>query len=140
MPDWAIATLAEHEVDKRPALLSWETLARARTGDKLWDAAQLSLLMHGELHNNVRMTWDKEIVSWTSDAQSALATMIDLNHRYALDGRDPASYGGILWCLGQFDRPFPPPRPILGTVRDRSSAEQAKRLNPQAYRGHPRPK
>ena len=28
---------------------------------------------------------------------------IDLNHRYALDGRDPASFGGLLWCFGAFD-------------------------------------
>ena len=96
------------EVDQRPALMSWETLARGRTGDVLWDAAQRSLLIQGELHNNVRMTWGKSILNWTPDAEAALATMIDLNHRYALDGRDPASYGGILWCLGQFDRPFPP--------------------------------
>ena len=41
--------------------------------------------------------------------------MIDLNHRYALDGRDPASYGGLLWCLGQFDRPFEPETNIFGT-------------------------
>ena len=59
LPDWAIATLGEHEVDERPAQLSWETLARGKTGDALWDAAQRSLLMHGELHNNVHMTWGK---------------------------------------------------------------------------------
>ena len=126
LPAWALATLAEHAADERPALMSWETLARGRTGDALWDAAQQSLLMHGELHNNVRMTWGKAILNWTADAKHALAMMIDLNHRYALDGRDPASYGGILWCLGQFDRPFPPARPILGTVRDRSSVPHAK--------------
>lgn len=56
--------------------------------------------------------------------------MIDLNHRYALDGRDPASYGGILWCLGQFDRPFQPAQPIFGTVRSRPTSEHATRLNP----------
>ena len=104
-----------------------------QTGDALWDAAQRSLLMHGELHNNVRMTWGKAILNWTPDAETALATMIDLNHRYALDGRDPASYGGILWCLGQFDRPFTPPRPIFGTVRWRSTTEHAKRLDADAY-------
>lgn len=136
LPDWAIETLTSHEGDERPALLSWETLARARTGDELWDAAQRSLLAHGELHNNVRMTWGKALLSWTSDASTALATLVDLNHRYALDGRDPASYGGILWCLGQFDRPFPPPRRILGTLRDRSTAQHAKRLNPRAYQEH----
>lgn len=62
--------------------------------------------------------------------------MIDLNHRYALDGLDPASFGGILWCLGQFDRPFPPARPILGVVRDRSTAEHSKRLDPDRFFQH----
>lgn len=133
LPDWALETLQEHERDERRQLLSWEALARGKTGDAIWDAAQRSLLMHGELHNNVRMTWGKSILNWTPDAKSALATIIDLNHRYALDGRDPASYGGILWCLGQFDRPFPPERPILGTVRDRSTEQHAKRLDARAY-------
>ena len=133
LPDWAVATLAEHERDPRPALFSIETLARGRTGDMLWDAGQRSLLIHGELHNNVRMTWGKSLLNWTPNAKLALETMIDLNHRYALDGRDPASYGGILWCLGQFDRPFPPKRPIFGTVRDRSTQEHSRRLDPQAY-------
>lgn len=136
LPAWAIETLDDHARDERRELLSWECLARGKTGDELWDAAQRSLLMQGELHNNVRMTWGKSILNWTQDAKSALAKMIDLNHRYALDGRDPASYGGILWCLGQFDRPFPPPRPIFGTVRERSSDQHAKRLDTQAYREH----
>ena len=134
LPDWARETLATHEADQRPALHSWETLARAQTGDDLWDAAQKSLLMHGELHNNVRMTWGKAILNWTPDAKSALAAIVDLNHRYALDGRDPASYGGILWCLGQFDRPFPPEKSILGTVRERPTETHAERLDVAAYR------
>ncbi len=133
LPGWALATLQEHARDTRPALPTWEVLARGRTGDDLWDAAQRSLLIHGELHNNVRMTWGKSLLHWTPDARTALATMIDLNHRYALDGQDPASYGGLLWCLGQFDRPFPPPRPIFGTVRDRSTKQHAQRLDPRKY-------
>lgn len=133
LPAWARDTLEEHALDPRPTLHSWETLARGRTGNRLWDAAQRSLLIHGELHNNVRMTWGKALLNWTPDAQTALSTMIDLNHRYALDGRDPSSYGGILWCLGQFDRPFSPARPILGTVRDRSTSEHAKRLDPERF-------
>ena len=133
LPQWARATLAEHAEDRRPALFSWETLARAATGDALWDAAQRSLLMRGELHNNLRMTWGKMLVPWTRDARAALSMLIDLNHRYALDGQDPASYGGLLWCLGQFDRPFAPPRPIWGTVRPRSTEEHARRLDPEAY-------
>lgn len=129
LPDWARTTLRAHESDARPALPTWETLSRGTTGDPLWDAAQASLRIHGELHNNVRMTWGKRLLSWTSDAQTALDLLIDLNHRFALDGRDPASYGGLLWCLGVFDRPFPPERPILGTVRERSSIAHARRID-----------
>jgi len=136
LPAWARETLAEHASDTRAAIYSWETLARGRSEDPLWDAAQLSLLRHGELHNNVRMTWGKAMPHWTPDAAAALAMLIDLNHRYALDGRDPASYGGILWCLGQFDRPFPPTRPVLGTVRGRSTHDHARRLDVVQYRRH----
>ena len=133
LPSWARDTLRDHEQDKRDALFSWESLARGVTGDALWDAAQASLLIHGELHNNVRMTWGKALLSWTKNAKQALSTLIDLNHRYALDGRDPASYGGILWCLGQFDRPFPSESRIFGTVRDRSTKQHAKRLDPVLF-------
>ena len=133
IPAWARETLAKHERDHRE-VLSWERLARAQSGDALWDATQQSLLRHGELHNNVRMTWGKAIPLWSEDAEQALERLVDLNHRYALDGRDPASYGGLLWCLGQFDRPFTPPVRILGTVRPRPSQEHLKRLNLDAYR------
>lgn len=134
IPKWAVDTLREHENDLRPAEFDWESLARGRTGDTLWDAAQLSLLVHGELHNNVRMTWGKAFVHWTPTAEEALRLMVDLNHRYALDGRDPASYGGLLWCLGQFDRPHNPPHPVFGTVRTRPTEEHAARLDPDRYR------
>ncbi len=132
LPAWAISTLTEHERDPR-TILSWETLSRARTGERLWDAAQRSLVKHGELHNNVRMTWGKAILEWTENYRQALERLIDLNHRYALDGRDPASYGGILWCLGQFDRPFFPEQPILGSVRPRPVRFHEQRTDVDAY-------
>ena len=133
VPDWARQTLERHQSDIREAVLSWEALARGETGDALWDAAQLSLLRQGELHNNVRMTWGKAILNWTSNPQEALEMMVDLNHRFALDGRDPASYGGLLWCLGQFDRPFEPETSILGTVRPRPTSTHAQRLSTEDY-------
>lgn len=136
IPKWARESLSSHETDPRVQLPSWETLARGRTKVPLWDAAQHSLLIHGELHNNVRMTWGKAFLSWTADAESAWRLMTDLNHRYALDGRDPASFGGLLWCLGQFDRPFKPPQPIYGTVRPRPIEAHAERLEPAAYAAH----
>ncbi|QEG23709.1 FAD-dependent oxidoreductase [Mariniblastus fucicola] len=129
IPNWAQETLEEHLRDPRESIYSWEELARAQTDDALWNAAQRSLLRQGELHNNVRMTWGKAILNWTETPQRALEFMIDLNHRYALDGRDPASYGGLLWCIGQFDRPFKPASKIFGTVRSRSTSDHAKRLD-----------
>ncbi|MEW5742881.1 MAG: FAD-dependent oxidoreductase [Myxococcota bacterium] len=133
LPAWARETLRAHESDRREALPSWEQLARAQTGDTVWDAAQRQLLTHGELHNAVRMTWGKRLLEWTRSAKEALALLFDLNHRYALDGRDPSSVGGILWCLGGFDRPFSPETPVLGAVRPRPTAEQAKRFDVAEY-------
>lgn len=133
LPDWALQTLNDHRHDRREAIYAWETLAMGDTGDPLWDAAQASLRIHGELHNNLRMTWGKALLQWTRSPEVALATMIDLNHRYALDGSDPNSYGGILWCLGLFDRPFNPERKIIGRLRPRSTRSHANRLDLASY-------
>jgi photolyase PhrII len=133
IPAWAQQTLMAHARDRRPSLYSWERLAAGETHDPLWNAAQKSLRIHGELHNNVRMTWGKALLQWTADPRDALKLIIDLNNRYALDGRDPSSYGGILWCLGQFDRPFTPEQPVLGTVRPRPLEEHAARLDATAW-------
>jgi hypothetical protein len=134
LPEWARRTLKSHERDRRDGLYSWEQLARGQTGDPLWDAAQKSLLIHGELHNNVRMTWGKALLRWTKSPEQAFRLMVDLNDRYALDGSDPNSYGGILWCLGLFDRPFKPEASIYGSVRTRPTAEHARRINLERYR------
>lgn len=136
LPAWAQRTLADHAKDKRPSTFSWETLARAQTsapGHKLWNACQRSLLIHGELHNNVRMTWAKAIPEWSASPTQALQTLIDLNHRFALDGNNPNSYGGLLWALGLFDRPFEPEQPILGTVRPRPLTEHESRIDLPRY-------
>lgn len=132
VPRWALETLQSHEGDAR-RVLPLEVLARGETGDRLWDAAQRSLREAGELHNNVRMTWGKAILHWSASAADAWEKLVDLNHRYALDGRDPASYGGLLWCLGQFDRPFQPEQPVIGTIRPRPTAEHAKRLDVRRF-------
>jgi photolyase PhrII len=132
LPDWARSTLREHAADPRPVIRDTEALARSRTGDRLWDLAQASLRIHGELHNNLRMTWAKAIPFWRPDPQSALDCLIELNHRYALDGSDPNSYGGLLWALGLFDRPFPD-SPVTGKLRRRSSESHSRRLDLQRY-------
>jgi photolyase PhrII len=135
LPEWARATLAEHARGPRESL-TMERLERGHTGDALWDACQRSLLAHGELHNNLRMTWGKAVPAWTRDPEAARRALVELNHRYALDGRDPASYGGLYWCLGLFDRPFTPPSAVLGTVRPRPTRAHAARLDVAAYARH----
>jgi photolyase PhrII len=134
LPDWARRTLAAHAGDEREALRTWESLARGRSGDRVWDLAQRSLLRRGWLHNNIRMTWGKAVPQWTRSPESALALLLDLNHRFALDGCDPNSYGGLLWCLGQFDRPFTPEQPVLGSVRGRDTEAHAERIDLERYR------
>jgi hypothetical protein len=104
-----------------------------RLAPHLWDLAQTSLRIHGELHNNLRMTWAKAIIPWRPDSEAALATLIELNHRCGLDGSDPNSYGGLLWSLGLFDRPFPD-SPVLGKLRSRSATSHARRLDLERYR------
>ena len=132
LPQWARDSLAEHEADPRPALYDWETLLRGRSDEPLWNLAQRALLRRGELHNNLRMTWGKAILPWTTHANRTLRLLIDLNHRLALDGNDPNSYGGLLWCLGQFDRAFPPGA-VFGKVRQRSARAHARRLDVDRY-------
>jgi hypothetical protein len=126
LPTWARETLAEHDSDCRGVIYSWETLARGRTGDRLWDAAQRSLLIHGELHNNVRMTWGKALLNWTSDAQSALAMMIDLHHRYALDdveGEHLGVFDGVITSA-----PAPQSAELLTSAPDLQQAVKSRAL------------
>jgi deoxyribodipyrimidine photo-lyase len=59
--------------------------------------------------------------------------MIDLNNKYALDGRDPNSYSGIFWVLGRYDRPWGPERPVYGTVRYMNSESTLRKTHAREY-------
>jgi deoxyribodipyrimidine photo-lyase len=133
LPAWAQKTLEEHEGDARSVRYSLEELAHARTYDSLWNAAQTQLVTEARMHNYLRMLWGKKILEWTPSPREALRVMIELNNRYALDGRDPNSYSGIFWCLGRYDRPWGPERPIFGKVRYMSSANTARKLHVTEY-------
>ncbi len=128
LPPWARETLF-HQANHRRLRPSLDEIERGQTGDPLFDLAQQSLVRHGTLHNNVRMTWGKCIASWMQDAGEGLQLALDLNNRYALDGSDPNSIGGIQWCFGLFDSPQPQATLRLGTVRARSSEAHLNRLN-----------
>jgi deoxyribodipyrimidine photo-lyase len=64
------------------------------THDPLWNAAQRQLREEGIIQNYLRMLWGKKILEWSGSPQEALEIMIHLNHRWAIDGRDPNSTGG----------------------------------------------
>ena len=115
-----------------PAALSVEELASATTHDELWNAAQRQLLRDGVIHNYLRMLWGKKILEWTEHPREALDVMVELNNRYALDGRDPNSYSGIFWTLGRFDRGWPE-RPIYGKVRSMSSSATRRKVRVEEY-------
>jgi deoxyribodipyrimidine photo-lyase len=133
LPDWAKTTLARHLRDRRQYLYSLDEFASGRTHDRLWNAAQRQLFVEGRLHNYMRMLWGKKILEWSPTPQDALEVMIELNNKYALDGRDPNSYSGIFWVLGRYDRPWGPERPIFGTVRYMSSENTARKLDVAPY-------
>jgi deoxyribodipyrimidine photo-lyase len=133
LPEWARTTLEQHASDERPHVYDLDELAAARTHDALWNAAQTQLLREGRIHNYLRMLWGKKILEWSPTPRDALAVMIELNNRYALDGRDPNSYSGIFWVLGRYDRAWGPERPIYGKVRYMSSENTRKKLRVAEY-------
>jgi deoxyribodipyrimidine photo-lyase len=133
LPPWARETLEEHEKDPREWIYSLDELARAETHDPLWNAAQNQLLREGYIHNYLRMLWGKKILEWSKTPRKALAAMIELNNRYALDGRDPNSTSGIFWCLGRYDRAWGPERKIFGKVRTMTSESTARKLRVKGY-------
>ena len=133
LPDWAQKTLGDHANDPRPVTYTPAQLEAAATGDEVWNAAQRQLVREGRIHNYLRMLWGKKILEWAPTPQRALATLVDLNNRFAIDGRDPNSYSGIFWTLGRFDRPWAPIRPIFGAIRYMSSTNTVKKLHIKKY-------
>jgi deoxyribodipyrimidine photo-lyase len=133
LPPWALETLAVHESDPRQHVYTPEEFDRAATHDPLWNAAQIELVREGRVHNYMRMLWGKKILEWSPTPRHALHTMVELNNKYALDGRDPNSYSGIFWILGRYDRAWGPERPIFGKVRYMSSENTARKFPVAGY-------
>jgi deoxyribodipyrimidine photo-lyase len=133
LPDWALATLRMHKRDKRSYIYTLKEFTEGCTHDPLWNAAQMQLLREGRMHNYLRMLWGKKILEWSPSPRRALEIMIELNNKYALDGRDPNSYSGIFWVLGRYDRPWGPERAIFGKVRYMSSKNTARKFRVKEY-------
>jgi deoxyribodipyrimidine photo-lyase len=133
LPGWALKTLKDHENDRRSYTYTLEEFEQGGTHDALWNAAQMQLVGEGRIHNYLRMLWGKKILEWSATPRQALQIMIELNNKYALDGRDPNSYSGIMWVLGRYDRPWGPERPIFGKVRYMSSENTARKVRVAEY-------
>ncbi len=132
LPDWARTTLSEHADDTRDPLYDPDTLEAAATHDEVWNAAQRELVATGTIQGYVRMLWGKQIIRWTESYEEALDLMIDLHHRYALDGRNPNTYANVLWCFGLHDRAFQETS-ILGKTRPMSSDRTRQKFDLGPY-------
>jgi deoxyribodipyrimidine photo-lyase len=133
LPDWARKTLEEHTSDERPHVYSLEEFETAQTHDELWNAAQTQLVSEGRMHNYLRMLWGKKILHWSASPREALRIMIQLNNKYAIDGRNPNSYSGIFWVLGRYDRAWGPERSIFGKIRYMTSENTARKFKVKNY-------
>ena len=132
LPDWAQATLAKHADDVRDPVYSPAEFELGQTHDPLWNAAQKEMRLRGKIHGYYRMYWGKKIIEWSPTCQDALRTMIDIHDRYAIDGRDPNTIVGILWCFGLHDRPWTE-RPIFGMIRWMSYDGMRRKTHSDAY-------
>jgi len=136
LPGWARETLGEHASDPRPYLYDLEQFEQASTHDEIWNACQQQLRKQGRIHSYLRMLWGKKVLHWSPSPRHALETMIQLNNKYSLDGRDPNSYGGIFWTLGRHDRAWGPIRPVFGKIRYMSSESTRSKMRMAGYVRH----
>jgi deoxyribodipyrimidine photo-lyase len=132
IPEWAQKTLKEHESDPRPYIYSFEQFENADTHDELWNAAQRQLTTDGVIHNYLRMLWGKKILEWTPTPEIAMQYMVDLNDKWALDGRDPNTYTGIGWVLGKFDRGWTE-RAVYGKIRCMTTDSTKRKFKTSGY-------
>ena len=132
LPKWAQESLEAHSLDYKEEVYTLEELELANTSDPIWNAAQNQLKREGVIQNYLRMLWGKKILQWAPDAKTAMNWMIELNDKWALDGRDPNSYTGIFWVLGRHDRAWFE-RPIFGKVRYMTSNSTKKKYKLEKY-------
>jgi len=125
--------MSDHAADPRPAILPPEQIESAQTYDSLWDATQRELLRTGEIHNYARMLWGKKVIEWCATYKDAFELLEHMNNKYALDGRNPNSYAGILWCFGKHDRAWGPVRPVFGKLRYMTSQSMARKFDARKY-------
>ena len=132
LPNWAKETLEEHKDDSREYLYAREQLENAETHDEYWNAAMNEMRYTGYMHNYMRMYWGKKILEWSETPKEAYETMLYLNNKYFVDGRDPNSYANVAWVFGQHDRGWQE-RAVFGKVRYMSAGGLERKAKPREY-------
>ncbi|MBR9982061.1 MAG: deoxyribodipyrimidine photo-lyase [Desulfatitalea sp.] len=132
IPDWARQTLDAHRTDRREHLYGRDALESAGTHDAYWNAAMMEMRITGFMHTYMRMYWGKKILEWSPSPEQAFETLLALNNRYFIDGRDPNSYAGAAWIFGTHDRPWKE-RPIFGKVRYMAASGLERKCDIAAY-------
>lgn len=132
-PGWSLKTLDDHRDDPRQYLYGPEQLESADTHDPLWNACQKEMVITGSMPGYLRMYWAKKILQWSPGVEQALATAIDLNDRYELDGNDPNGYAGIAWSIGGVHDRAWPERDVFGKIRYMSYEGCRRKFNVDAY-------
>ncbi len=133
VPAWARKTLEQHAGDAREYTYDLHAFEQAATHDQIWNAAQTQLVREGAIHDTLRALWAKKFLQWTETPSQALDFMLELNNKYAINGRDPGSYADMFWAFGRYDHACSPERPVFGRLRYLSSSEVAKKHNLKAY-------
>ncbi len=132
IPDFAKKTLDEHQDDEREHVYTAQQLEDAQTHDPYWNAAMREMRYTGYMHNYMRMYWGKKVIEWTKTPQYAFKTLVHLNDKYFLDGRDPNSYTGVSWCFGTHDRGWTE-RDVFGKVRYMNANGLKRKCDPEVY-------
>ncbi len=132
-PEWAQKTLNIHRIDKRTHLYTIKEFEEANTHDKLWNAAQLEMMIKGKMHSYMRMYWAKKIFEWSGSPEEAQDIAIYLNNKYELDGRDPNGYAGIAWSIGGVHDRAWKERPVFGKIRYMSYGGSKSKFDVNLY-------
>lgn len=130
--DWAYKTMQKHSGDPRPHRYSMEDYLRADTHDPHFNAAMKEMMRTGHMKNYMRMYWGKKIIEWSEDYRTAYTTMLTLNNRFFLDGRDANSFTGVAWCFGKHDRAWKE-RDVFGKLRYMNEGGLKRKFDMDAY-------
>lgn len=132
LPNWAKKTLEDHKEDTREFKYSKVELENSQTHDPYWNAAMREMKISGFMHNYMRMYWGKKILEWSETPEKAYETLMTINNKYFLDGRDPNSYAGVGWIFGLHDRAWFE-RPFFGKVRYMAASGLERKCDIKGY-------